>query len=682
MLGVSFLVILFTFAGCVIVRIPVDHHQDRSHVFGLHNIKAQRLMNDGKAISYLAVVEDPRDFEIYKPSLDWGNSDCVQVETLSKIPRTGFWQRRVSGPQTAEVNVVPKNSEARERIMRLENLFSVHPCSKKEANRAWFKAPNSIFQTSTVVQLQAWADKNDLRGRNQTVVLVDTGIKSTHMQFGYSSQTPFVSIISNQQLVKTVSLHPRIDGIFIRKFWVGQFDMPDDYLLGCMMTDIDGHGTHCSGIIAGQAGSVGLASESKIIMINNAMLQSQPNTTCLTAGGLSGIAFYDIEDIITAGYDLSVISNSWGSSSVSTSIYTAENSAHDQIIYENQQLLFLFAAGNNGKQSFSAQARAHNVFSIGSSRDTFVMSSFSASGPDIPRNGFMTTHVATNGQFVLSADAFHDRSHILKSGTSMATPLAGGIAVLLKEWLIRKGYSNPTGRLLRAILVHCAVPLNGADADAQGFGFLQPALITDHGWFQAFDFLLNSTNTNSSVITYVAKTNEVFRISSSFYAPPGIFLENVVSLYCLRNGVVEFTRADALNTVSRMTIHLIKGDTISCRVDLVRATDSNGFYVSIAVGSWPTYIIYTKEDVIGSGSSLALFSIADADLMRNESRGIPLISPASFLREWFRQLANIDPLWYIFSICLGVGLGAVIYYSIVSIIHIREAARDRYSKFA
>jgi subtilisin family serine protease len=214
--------------------------------------------------------------------------------------------------------------------------------------------------------------------------------------------------------------------------------------LQCGVQDHHGHGSHCSGILAGQRGAVGLAGSAQIIMVNNAILNSNPNETCEYAGGLSGMSFYDLESIMEAGYSPAVISNSWGAGVTDANYYSAENAGFDAFLYENPSVLMLFAAGNGGQEDFSPQALSRNVLSVGSTTDYKTMSDFSSAGPTIDRKGRMTVHVVTNGQGVLSANAFVNVGHTLKSGTSMATPLAAGIATLLREWLTIERMVNQT----------------------------------------------------------------------------------------------------------------------------------------------------------------------------------------------------------------------------------------------
>jgi hypothetical protein len=213
----------------------------------------------------------------------------------------------------------------------------------------------------------------------------------------------------------------------------------------------------------------------------------------------------------------------------------------------------------------------------------------------------MTVHVVTNGQGVLSAAKKQRAHHVLKSGTSMSTPLAAGIITLLREWLERE--ENPhsnSGSLLRTMIIHCAVPLPNVHKTAQGFGFLQPALLTDYGDLTMKDVLIDAYNKSSVEIFRLNSSSEsgIFRASMGWYTPAGYALENLAHLSCTKNGELQYNNTDNLNTLKQMTIHLLQGDSIVCKAVFVRSHDNEaGFNVSVVAGVWPVGIVYISEDV-------------------------------------------------------------------------------------
>lgn len=653
-----------------IIRLPIHETGDRKDVLQTYGVSGQRYIEDEQGSAYLAVVDDISkypDCQLYEPHVDFGDNSCVHVETLSSIERTGYWKRRATGRFTVEVKNTFPDSEARERLMRLENIISVNPCMEKKTQRGTFEYPLPIQQTYTITQLQQWAENNGLTGNGLTVVLVDTGITFRHVQFGFQNKVPFSAIVGQSFSAET-SPNNRIQAILVKKVWIGDWDLPDEYVLRCGIQDLGGHGSHCAGILAGERGAVGLAGKSKIIMINNSILNSAPNQTCSTTNGLSGISYWDLTDLVQAGYSPTVISNSWGASITIPTFYSGENSDYDTFLYENPSILMLFAAGNEGQDAFSLQALSRNILAIGSTTDHKKLSSFSSAGPTVDRKGHFTVHVLTNGQGVLSANAFSDTSCVVKSGTSMATPLAAGIATLLREWLIKKGHKNSlSGSLLRTLLIHCAVPLASVDPTAQGFGFLQPALITDYGNFlEMGDHLLNSTANSVTVYHRIATKSELFRMSIGWYTTPGYFLENVAGISCLRN-TDYFNKTDGKNTLTQMTLHLEKGDEIVCNVTFFRSHDNAiGFNVSVVVGVWPTYVLYVPEDTDVMKVGDAVMSFVRRGFVSSEPllTGTSLLTSAWPCRSVFREIMQTPPVLFLAVAIVIIGTSFASYYAL------------------
>jgi hypothetical protein len=382
---------------------------------------------------------------------------------------------------------------------------------------------------------------------------------------------------------------------------------------------------------------------------------------------LSGMSYYDLVTIMEAGYDPVVISNSWGAAVQNPNYYTSENAGFDEFIYEYPSVLMLFAAGNEGQEGFSIQALSRNVLVVGSATDDKTMSDFSSAGPTIDRQGHMTVHVVTNGQGVLSASAFTNTGHVIKSGTSMATPLAAGIATLLREWLIRKDYPDArSGSLLRTMMIHCAVPLPATHKTAQGFGFLQPALLTDYGQTHAMgDYVLSVDQPKQQVYGRIATKSELFRISVGWYTPPGYSLENVASVTCLKNEDAEYTKSDPKNNLLQMTLHLEKDDEIVCWLNFIRAHDKHeGFKASVVAGTWPSYVIYLAEDANMTKNGDALMGFVRRGINPSEplQKGTPLLGSSWPGRSVLRDLFMTDPLWIVVSLVVALGFTVYVYY--------------------
>ena len=164
-----------------------------------------------------------------------------------------------------------------------------------------------------------------------------------------------------------------------------------------------------------------------------------------------------------------VYSNSWGLANTNgNSRYTADT---DRYLYENQNFVIFFAAGNdgNGQNTILAPSNSKNVVAVGATSNdvaTPALEEFSARGPAF--DGRIKPDIVTAGSYVFSAQSsssgeFHCAVVGMK-GTSMATPIASGNANLLIEYFQRGfyplGYQNnnlkltPMGSLIKALMIH------------------------------------------------------------------------------------------------------------------------------------------------------------------------------------------------------------------------------------
>ena len=263
------------------------------------------------------------------------------------------------------------------------------------------------------------------------------------------------------------------------------------------------HGTHTSGTITGDNFLTlststtgghdpgdGMAPNAKLIFQD----VGSEDTGCLD--GLNN----DYHLIWKQAYDagVRVHSNSWGSSVAGA--YTSDSRTIDEIVYGREDLLIVFAAGNDGPgaSTVGSPATSKDGLAVGATGHggSTLMASFSSRGPAL--DGRIKPDIVAPGTSTVSAagDALHTSNNCatkILSGTSMATPTVAGGATLLRQYFTDGFYPtgartaadslNPSAALMKAALVNGAIDIvNATQAtmfnsltpdNNQGFGRIQ-----------------------------------------------------------------------------------------------------------------------------------------------------------------------------------------------------------------
>lgn len=306
-------------------------------------------------------------------------------------------------------------------------------------------------------------------------------------------------------------------------------------------SDPDGHGTHTAGSIAGDGSMSGGRYRG---IAHGASIAHQ--SVARADGGLTGLGD-DLNELFGQTYAVGarIHSDSWGSDV--SGEYTDDSRQADEFAWDHPDHLAVFASGNAGLDddedgvidagSVGSPATAKNVLAVGATEndrppgsggyssykygtgswepdypvnpihDDWVswsattnpyaqgMAAFSARGP--AADGRIKPDVTAPGTDILSCRsrvaaatgwgvAPESTNYMFNGGTSMATPLAAGAALLMRQYAAgRAGLTNPSAALVKAMLVGGArslAPGQYGTGAAQEIPFASPNAV--EGWGQ------------------------------------------------------------------------------------------------------------------------------------------------------------------------------------------------------
>ncbi|TLZ41686.1 MAG: hypothetical protein E6K19_08645, partial [Methanobacteriota archaeon] len=352
--------------------------------------------------------------------------------------------------------------------------------------------------------------EHGIYGTGQTVTLGDTGIDFKHPAFWDPGNTT-----PGPNARKLTDYYPAC---------TDHCDGTDNFI---------NHGTHTSGSVAGDDGTWHVY-DGTPDGSNGAKgpHDGQAFDAHIQVTDMSDDGFFVYFDSITAVWQRAVNrsswihSNSWGSC---CSEYIQESADTDNFIWNNQDFLVVFAAGNSGSalNTMNPFAGAKNVIAVGATSNGVGLenvASFSSRGP--MADGRLKPDVMAPGVSLWSAEGKDPggdgTGYFQLSGTSMATPTVSGGAALVRQYYMDGWYPTgasvpanaftPSAALIKATLINSAVEMTGSGAyangesyypnDNQGFG----RILLDNGLFFAGDgrgLVLDDhragINTNNSV---------------------------------------------------------------------------------------------------------------------------------------------------------------------------------------
>lgn len=333
------------------------------------------------------------------------------------------------------------------------------------------------YETGTKVMNFDAAWVMGLHGENQVVGMADTGLDSGDAK----------------------AIHPDFVGAVKSGYAVG--------LYGKTWADPMGHGTHVAGSVLGRGtASHGLlhggAYAAQIVvqgmwspMLNNLSVPSD-------LGKMFSQAYTDGARIHT---------NSWGAAA-NFGAYDKLAMTVDQVMFEKQDMLILFAAGNSGldmdkdgridPNSIGSPGTAKNALTVGASENLVSnggnqkkvgelksspqnwptapitestmsdnvngIAMFSSRGPTA--DGRTKPEIVSPGTNILSVHSqqpgveplwgLYNNDYAWSGGTSMATPLTAGAAAVTRQYLIEKlNIPAPSAALLKAYMLHTATEM-------------------------------------------------------------------------------------------------------------------------------------------------------------------------------------------------------------------------------
>jgi subtilisin family serine protease len=199
------------------------------------------------------------------------------------------------------------------------------------------------------------------------------------------------------------------------------------------------HGTHVAGIAGARSNNnIGVASIGYSIKI---MAVKSTNSASVVTDGYSGIVY-------AANSGAKVINMSWGGQGNSTSAQNIVNWA-----YNTKNCLLIAAAGNDNVNTQFYPAAYTNVVAVASTSNSDAKSSFSNYGTWI--------QVSAPGSSIYSTTV--GSSYGYKSGTSMASPMAAGLAGLI--WSVNPGMTKVD---VRNCLLNTADNINAQNPSYNG----------------------------------------------------------------------------------------------------------------------------------------------------------------------------------------------------------------------
>ncbi len=278
-------------------------------------------------------------------------------------------------------------------------------------------------------------------------VLLDNAIEIHHVDtvwdFGYTGEGISVAIIDTGIDPNHVSINdfdddPATNDPKVVAFYDALDDSGDDGSGTSQAYDDHGHGSHCAGITAG-TGAIdeGPMSTGEQLYRGVAPGASLVGVKVLDGGGSGSFAEvmrgmeWTIDNQIK--YNIRSASMSLGGPWMAELTQEQEERvttlANEMVAHG---ISLMIAAGNSAAYgTIGTPGAAKDVITVGATEDSRQLAVYSSKGPT--HEGQIKPNVAAIGSAVMSVEANTGNGYVSMSGTSMATPMVAGMAVLLHQ---------------------------------------------------------------------------------------------------------------------------------------------------------------------------------------------------------------------------------------------------------